>query len=204
MLRADGWQVAETARPDRAPASFDDALALFLYSVPDDRDVVLIPHSNAGLYVPALTARRRVVSYAFVDAVLPPPSGQTSMIPADLYDFLKGKANADGVLPGWTQWWDEDISGLFPDSAVRAEIERVELRMPLSYFREQVSIASGWDARPGAYLAIGDTYAPERADAASRGWPTRTLDGEHLHMLVNPAQVTTELTALLAAISPST
>jgi hypothetical protein len=121
------------------------------------------------------------------------------MIPQDLYDFLAGKADPDGVLPGWTQWWDEDISGLFPDGDVQSDIERAEPRLPLSYFRELVSIPTGWDKHPGAYLSFGDTYAPERADATSRGWPTRILDGEHLHMLVNPAQVTAELTALLAA-----
>lgn len=197
LLRADGWQVAETSRPDMAPASFEDALASFTDSVPADQDVILIPHSNAGLYVPALTTRRRVIGYVFVDAVLPPASGEAPMIPPELYDFLADKADPDGILPGWTHWWDEDISGLFPDADVQAEIERAEPRLPLSYFHGAATMLAGWDKHPGAYLSFGDTYAPERGDAASRGWPTRTIMGEHLHMLVNPAQVTALLTAFL-------
>ena len=198
LLRADGWQVAEAPSLGRAPSSFDDALASFLVAVPKDQDVVPISHSNAGLYVPALTTHRRVVGYVFVDAVLPPPSGQAPMIPPDLYEFLVPKADAEGMLPGWTQWWDEDISGLFPNADVQAEIERAEPRLLLSYFRGAVSIPAGWDKHPAAYLSFGDSYAQERADATSRGWPVRTIPGEHLHMLVNPTQVTAELTALLA------
>lgn len=193
--------MAETSQPSQAPASFDDALASFLVSVPADVDVILIPHSNAGLYVPALTTHRRVLGYVFVDAVLPPPSGAAPMIPPEMRDFLASKADSAGILPGWTQWWDEeDISGLFPSAEVRAEIERAEPRLPLSYFRGAVSIPTGWDKHPAAYLSFGDNYAQERADAASRGWPVRTIPGEHLHMLVDPAQVATELTTLQAAL----
>jgi hypothetical protein len=197
LLRANGWQVAEASSSGRAPSSFDDALASFLAAVPNDRDVILIPHSNAGLYVPALTADRRVAGYVFVDAVLPPSSGQVPMVPPDLYDFLKDKTDPDGVLPRWTQWWDEDISGLFPDADVQAEIERAEPRLPLSYFHGPARIPTSWDSRPGAYLSFGDTYGTEFADAASRGWPVRTIEGGHLHMLVNPAQVAAELAALM-------
>jgi len=81
--------------------------------------------------------------------------------------------------------------------SVREEVERELPRLPLSYFAEQLTIPSGWDTRPGAYLAFGETYAPELADAKGRGWPVRTLPGEHLHMLIDPAQVATEITSLL-------
>jgi hypothetical protein len=60
-----------------------------------------------------------------------------------------------------------------------------------------MTIPSGWDTRPGAYLAFGEAYAPELADAKGRGWPTRILPAEHLHMLIDPAQVAAEITALL-------
>jgi hypothetical protein len=64
-----------------------------------DSDVVLIPHSNAGLYVPALTTHCRVTGYVFVDAVLPAPAGQVPMAPAEFYDYLAPKADPDGLLP---------------------------------------------------------------------------------------------------------
>jgi hypothetical protein len=199
-LAADGWQVVNVPLPATAPAHAADVLAAFVAAMPEDQDAVLIPHSNAGLYVPAISTRRPVVGYIFTDAVLPPPHGQAPMIPADLYEVIAAKADADGLLPPWTQWWDEDISRLFPDAQTRARIERNQPRLLLSYFDGSLTVPDGWDVHPGAYLAFGDTYAAERADAASRGWPTRTLTGEHLHTLVNPAQVAAALTKLLSAL----
>jgi hypothetical protein len=56
-------------------------LAWFLGAIPADADVILVPHSNAGGYVPALAARRRVTGFVFADAVLPPASGTMPMVP---------------------------------------------------------------------------------------------------------------------------
>jgi hypothetical protein len=61
--------------------------------------------------------------------------------------------------------------------------------LPLSYFQACLPVPSGWERMPCAYLAFGDTYAVEREDAVRRGWPVRTLDGRHLHMLVDPDAV---------------
>ena len=58
----------------------------------------------------------------------------------------------------------------------------------------------GWEDLPAAYLAFGDTYADERADAARRGWPVATLQGLHLHPLVDPAGVAEALEGLLARL----
>jgi hypothetical protein len=116
-----------------------------------------------------------------------------------VHDYLAAKTDPDGLLPPWTDWWDEDISALFPSVEVREQVEREQPRLPLSYFATLMTVPPGWDTRPGAYLAFGDAYAPELADATARGWPVRTLPGEHLHMLIDPAQVATEITTLLSA-----
>jgi hypothetical protein len=197
LLTSRGARVVEVPLSRSAPRTSDDVLAWFSAAIPGDEDVVLIPHSNAGLYVPALTTQRRVTGYVFIDAVLPASAGQAPMIPASFYDIIAAKADADGILPPWTAWWEEDISSLFPSAAVREQVEREEPRLPLSYFAGSMTVPSGWDARPGAYLAFGDTYAEEVSDAVARGWPTRSLPGEHLHMLINPAQVADEIAALL-------
>jgi hypothetical protein len=197
LLASGGAEVATLPPPSQAPRTSDDVLGWFRAGIPADRDVVLIPHSNAGWYVPALTTQLRVTAYVFVDAVLPPPDGQVPMISAEFHDMIAAKADADGILPPWTAWWDQDISSLFPSGEAREEVEREQPRLPLSYFEEQVTIPSGWDTRPGAYLAFGEAYAPELADAEGRGWPTRILPAEHLHMLIDPEQVAAEITALL-------
>jgi pimeloyl-ACP methyl ester carboxylesterase len=56
----------------------DDVLDAFLAALPADQEVDLVPHSNAGAFVPALTVRRPVAPVVFVDAVFPPPGGQDS------------------------------------------------------------------------------------------------------------------------------
>jgi hypothetical protein len=197
-LSADGWEVAGVPAPRRPPRTGADVLGSYLAAIPDDRDVVLIPHSNAGLFVPALAARRRAVGYVFVDAGLPQATDRVPMIPAEFRDMLAGMADGDGMLPPWTRWWDgEDVSALFPSARVRAEVEAEQQRLPLSYFAETVSIPPGWPDRPGAYLAFGDTYAAERAAAAARGWPVVTLAGEHLHMVVDPPGVAAAIAGLM-------
>lgn len=202
-LSGSGWAVAEVPRPRTAPRGGADALATFLAAVPEGRDVVLVPHSNAGLFVPSLAAfRRRTAGYVFVDAGLPAPgAARAPMIPPEFYALLAGKADSRGLLPPWTQWWEgEDLSGLFPDARTRAEVESEQQRLPLSYFQESVPVPPSWPAAPGAYLAFGDAYDSERATAAALGWPVTTLAGEHLHMLVNPAQVAAAIAGLIGKI----
>jgi hypothetical protein len=198
VMSSRGCLVASV--PGRDVRTFGDALAMYLAAIPADRSVALIAHSNAGLFVPSLAVHRRAVGYVFADAGLPAAVDQVPMIPAEFYEMLAGKADSTGLLPPWTQWWDErDLSGLFPDARTRELIESEQRRLPLSYFRESVPVPSGWPSLPGAYLAFGDTYAAERATAAAWGWPVTTLRGEHLHMLVDPVSVADAITDLLAS-----
>jgi hypothetical protein len=204
-LSDSGWAVAGVAMPRRPPRSWADALGTFLAAVPDDRDVVLIPHSNAGLFVPALAAKRRAVGYVFVDAGLPPADAdRVPMIPAEFYEMLAGLADGEGVLPLWTQWWArEDMSVLFPSARVQAEVEAEQQRLPLSYFAESMPIPPGWADRPGAYLAFGETYAADRAAATAGGWQVSTLAGEHLHMLMDPSEVAAAIAGLVRSLPVS-
>ena len=199
-LTAGGWEVATVPTPRGSVTTAADVAGELRAAIPPDREAVLVAHSNAGLFVPLLAASRpRVTGYVFVDAGLPRSGAQRIlMVPAGLYDMLAGLAGADGLLPVWTAWWgDEDLSALFPDDKVRAGVAAEQRRLPLSYFSQSVPVPPGWPARPGAYLAFGEGYAAERATARELGWPTRTLAGEHLHMLVNPAQVATEIAHLV-------
>jgi len=176
-----------------------------LAALPAQHEMVLVPHSNAGAYVAELTTRRPVVATVFVDAVLPPESGQVPLAPPALLDRLREMADREGMLPAWTEWWDEaEVAALFPDAQSRAQVEREQLRFPLSYFEEHLAIPQGWDACPGAYLSFGDTYAAEREQAARRGWQVSKLDGAHLHMLTDPRQVAAELISLLEGLGMST
>ena len=193
-------------RGTHALAHGAEALRGFDEALPPGRDLVLVPHSNSGLYVPALAAERRVVAAVFVDAGVPAfEGGAAALAPPAFLDFLATLADDTGVLPPWTRWWpDDDTAGLFPSRAAREQVEWEQHRLPMAYFRDSVPVPAGWadDLRCG-YLAFGETYADERRRAAEAGWPTRTLEGRHLHQLVAPDAVAAAVTDLLAAVGHS-
>ncbi len=188
----------------RANSHRADVLDAFLAALPIDREFVLVAHSNAGAYVPALMMQRRIVAAVFVDAVLPPGSGRVPLAPPAFLDLLREKADGSGLLPVWTSWWDEaEVAALFPNAETRTRLEREQQRLPLSYFEGLLPVPEGWDDRPGAYLAFGDTYGRERDEAERRRWPVSTLPAKHLHLLNNPDQVATELVELMGKLGIS-
>jgi hypothetical protein len=195
-LRTAGFEaVAVAIRTSvRIPADVSEA---FLSALPPDRELVLIPHSNAGLYVPQLIAERDVLATVFVDAALPPAEGDAPVMSRPLTDRLTSLADEDGVMPPWTRWWGSEVDELFPNAEVRRQIEAEEPRRPLGYLRASVSIPAGWDRTPCAYLAFGEAYAAERSTVARRGWPLAVMSGQHLHMVVDPRGVAATIRGLL-------
>jgi pimeloyl-ACP methyl ester carboxylesterase len=171
----------------------------FLLALPEDQDLVLVPHSNAGLYAPAVAAERPVSAIVFVDASLPPLlAGVAPVVPAEFFEFLAARADGNEMLPPWTEWWeDEEVAALFPDGQTRNRVEREQTRLPLSYFRDSVLVPPGWDRCPCAYLAFGRTYEAQTTAARDLGWPVRVLPGEHLEMLVHPEVVAEAIVDLL-------
>lgn len=200
-LAGRGWEVLAppaVVSTTRDPHSVLDA---YVDALPADRDIVLIPHSNAGLFVPLIAQMRSVVGWVFLDARLPPTAGSVGLAPPHLLTWLAEKADGAGMLPPWTTWWDPaDRDALFPDHEVMAAVERQQIRLPLSYFAEVLHMPAGWDDKPSAYLAFGDTYAEEHADAAARGWKVDAVPGHHLHMLIDPEGVAAALEGLLDQI----
>ncbi len=203
LLAERGWPIVTCAVSEPAHNA-RHVLDSYLAALPAEQEFVLVPHSNAGAYVPLLAAQRPAVAAIFVDAVVPPEHGQVPLAPAEFLHLLRGKAGDDGMLPLWTEWWDEtEVVALFPDGRTRARVEAEQHRLPLAYFADALTVPAGWAALPCGYLAFGDGYAAERDEAQRRGWPVSTLAGEHLHMLVEPARVASELLALLDRCSAS-
>jgi len=92
VLRRRGWSTSVVAAP--APVSTgQDVLAGLLAALPVDQQLVLVAHSNAGAYVPALVSARPVVAAVFVDAVLPQRTGgPVPLAPAAFLGHLRAKA----------------------------------------------------------------------------------------------------------------
>jgi pimeloyl-ACP methyl ester carboxylesterase len=179
---------------DARVAGVDDAVA----AAADLDEVVLVVHSNAGLYAPLLASQTAARATVYVDAALPGDGPDTALAPPRFLEFLEGLADADGLLPPWTQWWDEGVDALFPDAETRAAVEAEQPRLPLSYFTSRVAVPAGWAERPSAYLAFGDTYADEIAFAHTHGWPVTGIPGRHLHQLLAPREVAATITDLAA------
>ncbi len=176
----------------RHPAEVTDAILRAASGLPD---LILVPHSNAGLYVPQLTESLEVAATVYVDAALAGLGPDTAMAPPALHAMLRGLVGSDGLLPPWTEWWG-DLTDLFPDQATRERVERSLPRLPLVYFDARLPVPAGWSRRPSAYLAFGDTYDEEVAFASSQGWPVTTIPGRHLHGLHDPAGVAREILRL--------
>jgi hypothetical protein len=175
-----------------------------LKEIPTDHPLVLVAHSNAGLFLPSIRAGldRPVAASVFVDAALPARTGETAVAPPELLDFLRPMA-VDGILPRWTDWWDEaDVAPMFADPAMRQRVVAEEPTLPLSYYEQTVPVPAGWDDHPCSYLLFGPPYEDMAEDARERGWRTAHLPGAHLHQIVDPAGTARHILGLAAGAAP--
>ena len=196
-LRTLGWDVVIAPDEEFTPSTPEEAAIAYAAAVPSDHPVILVPHSNAGNFIPALIASRTISSVVFVDAVIPVESGTQRLAPAALVAALESLTNESGMLPPWTKWFDEaDVAPLFPNPATRSLIEARQPTLPIGFLLGQLEIEAGWNQTPSAYLAFGSTYAEEQSRAEAEGWPVVTLNGRHLHMLIDPERVASEIIAL--------
>lgn len=152
--------------------------------------LVLVAHSNAGLFVPVISQAVEVVACLFVDAHLPPAAGVAPVVQPAFLPFLRELADADGLLPRWTDWWpEEQVAPMFPDPVTRERVSAEQPRLPLAYFEQRVPVPPGWDGVPCAFLWYGPPYDTVAEEAARRGWPVTRLPGLHLHQLIDPESV---------------
>jgi hypothetical protein len=168
------------------------AVADGLTGIDPAEPLVLVAHSNAGVFVPVLVSglARPVAGCVFADATVPALDGATPMAGEAFLSFLRGLAGPDGRLPGWTDWWDEaDTASLYPDPETRSALRAEEPTLPLDYYLEQVPAPAGWADRPCGYLMFSAGYESEAGLTRQLGWQVRTVPGEHLHQIVDPAGV---------------
>jgi pimeloyl-ACP methyl ester carboxylesterase len=204
-LTALGWEAAVPSLlhvTDHGPPYWPhvvEAVRAGLGTADQDPGVVLVAHSNAGLFLPVITAALpgQVHSCIFVDAALPPAAGAAPVAPPELLALLQDKASG-GLLPRWTDWWDEEeVAPLFPDQQTRQAVTEEQPRLPLAYYQASVPVPAGWDARPCAYLLFGPPYEELASEARGRGWLVEQLPGRHLHQLVDPDGVARSLLAIV-------
>jgi pimeloyl-ACP methyl ester carboxylesterase len=164
---------------------------------------ILIGHSRAGplLATAGTMLGEKVRGYVFVDARLPAPghSWMATVAPG-LAAWLRERADPQGRLPPWPQWWgEEELAALLPDPAVRQRFAAGCPRLPLAMFTEVHPPAPGWPAGPVGYLQLSEAYDHEAARARELGWPVRQQLSHHLALLTDPGQVAREVRRLLTA-----
>jgi hypothetical protein len=189
-LAVRGHRVSVPAVPPAATAlgwsAFVGAVAALSAGVDSP---VVVGHSGAGPLLPRIGARIRARALVFVDADIPPQAGETTLVPDEFLEFLRGLATR-GVLPPWSEWFGPDsMRELIPDEQTR-EIVNAELpAVPLSYFETRVPVPAGWTSTPCGYVLLSEAYAEQASKAAASGWPAARLPGGHLDLVTRPAAV---------------
>jgi pimeloyl-ACP methyl ester carboxylesterase len=167
------------------------------------RPVVLVAHSGAGPLLPSIAnaASAEVAALLFVDASVPPASGEAPLAPPEFLDQLRA-LSTEGMLPPWSSWFGEEaMRKLVPDRAVREALEQEMPRLPLAYFEDVVPAPERWSERPCAFLLLTEAYRESADDARSRGWPVAEIGGsQHLAPVTDPIAVTKMLLDLECAL----
>jgi hypothetical protein len=168
----------------------------------EETALVLVGHSGAGPLLPIVGTEVAVDvrAYVFVDATIPERTGSTPLIPAELLQVLEALA-VDGTVPKWSRWWDDQdaMRGLVPDEALRARLEDELPSLPLTYFKESIPVPEGWPDAACGYLRFSAVYERDEREAASRGWRTQNVPGEHFHTVVDPEAVASAIVDLAEA-----
>lgn len=166
-----------------------------------DGAVVLVGHSGAGPLLPliAQAMKRRPARLVFVDAAIPSEEGEAALMPDEFAEHLRSLAHDDGgVLPPWSDWFGPDtIASLVPDERRRHDLIADMPRVPLRYFDARITIPDGWSqVTAGAYILLSEIYRPDAIEARSRGWPVIEMDGGHLDVVTQPAEVADAILSL--------
>ncbi|NND76342.1 MAG: alpha/beta hydrolase [Ilumatobacter sp.] len=157
-------------------------------ATPRSGEVVVVGHSGAGVFLPAIAAELGARATIFVDAVVPPGDGPHHTSPA-LAELLDRQTDA-GLLRPWLDWWPDDVvERLLPDGADRAALRADMPRLPRAFYDEPVAVPDGWTDRPNCYVQLSPAYDDDRRRAHEWGWPVSAFDGTHLSVITDPGRV---------------
>lgn len=166
--------------------------------------VTVVGHSAACPRIPylvdALLHRGwSVRSYICVDGRF--PDGEAFVSSGQHFGaMLDSIVRPDDYLPPWPRWWGSLVEGLVVDPAARDLVFSEAVPIPRSWFDQACPVPTLPEAVRPAFLSFGPGYAESRDRAHAEGWLTHRLDGDHLHQVVAPYEVTDTLEALAACL----
>lgn len=167
-----------------------------LRDVSADRDLILVGHSGAGALLPAIghAIQRPIAGYVFVDAGIP-HDGQTRLDDGPFAEVVRELYRRG---ERYLNWGDADLRDLVPDAMQRQAILSDLRPPPLAFWEEPIPVFAGWPDAPCAFLRFvpNPAYDAPAADARTRGWAYREIEGGHFHAVVDPVAVAAELVEL--------
>lgn len=157
--------------------------------------LVLVGHSGAGAILPAVGAisSKRVQGYVIVDGPIP----KDGLSPLDMMR---------GSIPRLAEAVRSALAAgrRFPDpdaqSRARKDGERPVSASPRGrrYFEEPIAVPAGWSDSSCGYIKLSAAFDQPYQEALLRGWPTRSLDGDHFLMLTDASSVADALVGVVA------
>ena len=171
-----------------------------LSSLPAEQPPVVVGHSGAGMLLPAVgeASGRPVAAYVFVDAGIPEDGkSRLDLLGVELPEAAEQLRPLLAAGERFPRWSDEELAAVIPDRTLRQGM-LAELRPQLlRFFKEPIPVFSGWPDAPCAYLQFTPGYDVPAGLARREGWATAKMEGEHFHMLVDPAAVADALISLI-------
>ncbi len=201
MLRvADSlWRSGyEVVVPD-APTGLDQFVTSVAAAI--GAESVLIGFSAAGPRLFQVAATRPPAAIVFLDARLPADGVAPDATPrfAEFLDQLP--VDDHGDLPPWPEWWPDAIAELIPDQEERAAFALDCPSLPRSMLSQPIP-APEFDG-PCGFVALGDGYADDAAEAERRGWPVTVLaDAHHLLPVTEPDAVAGAVVDVIERLAP--
>lgn len=177
-------------------------------TAPDHDEIVLVGHSGAGAYLPAIAdaladaLSSRVRAAAFIDAQLPRPGlSDFDASPPDFREALTAMAD-DGMLPPWNLWFPPELMTELIPQAEQREAFLAELHpIALAYFEEPIPDTVLPSETQCLYLQLSEGYQEQADRAEALGWPTTRLDADHLTVFTHPEPVADFLSEFMETLA---
>jgi pimeloyl-ACP methyl ester carboxylesterase len=189
-LRRHGHDVVVPSLVDGATSGSWEACVDAVVAAAPRAPAMVVGHSGAGPLLPEIAHRLDSPPSAlvFVDAPLPPPAGQSPLVPEQFLEGLTALAQ-EGLVPPWSEWFEPGtMQTLIPEPELRDLVVAELPRLPLSYFQARVPVPKGWASATCAYILLSDAYRHEADEAAIRGWRVIELLGSHLDLVNEPVK----------------
>ena len=167
----------------------------------DDLPVIVVGHSAACPRIPLAAASLaeagwNVTAFVCVDGRF--PDGRPFTVSGPHFgELLDGLVRPDDYVPPWPRWWGSLIEGLVIDPEGRAEVFGEARPVPRAWFDQGCPVPPLPSRVKRGFVSFGVGYQESCDQAEREGWLTRRLDGDHLHLVVAPDEVSLALVELL-------